>query len=288
MHYGGFVGANIVLGVIAGSTSYTNDVNGPALAAQIRSKVPRGPGFGFGADVEAAPDTVGDWKGKGNASIFYRAPFGVYNASGGYSQNLDQYHYELSAAGSVVLIDSTLLLGRPVLDSFALVKVDGLPGVRVKYSGDYVGTTDAQGRVLVPDLVSYFENELSLEQADISMNYEVTATTSYISPPYKSGGVVEFKAARFHAATGRLFFVENGKRTPAEYAGLEIEFENQKLTTVVGTGGEFYLDTLPPGTYRARVFTKEKEGSCELVIPESAQTVVDIGEIECTVTRSRS
>jgi outer membrane usher protein len=285
MQYVGFVGANIVLGDISGSTSYENDGDSSKVSTQIQSKVPRGTGFSYSGDVEAAPNTDGDWKGKGDATVSYRAPFGIYSVSGGYSQDQDKYHYELNAAGSAVLIDSSLLLGRPVLDSFALVKIDGLPGVRVESSGAVVGSTDSKGRVLVPDLVPYFDNELSLEQKDISMDYEISQTTSFISPPYKGGGVVEFKPVRFRAAAGKLFFVENGKRTPAEYAGLEVEAEKEKITTVVGTGGLFYVDKLQPGRYHARLFNKDKEGSFELVVPQSKQTVVDVGEIDCPVTR---
>ena len=66
------------------------------------------------------------------------------------------------------------------------------------------------------------------------MDYTVDSMKKYISPPFRGGGVVEFNAARFKAVTGTLFFVQGGRKSPAEYAGLEVTVGGRTITAVVG------------------------------------------------------
>jgi outer membrane usher protein len=283
--YEGLVTANLFLRGLVGSLNYSNDNGLSKFSSGVQSIAAQGTGFGYRADVEAAQGGTGIWNASGDASIQYRSPWGVYNASATYDFSQNYFRYNLSTAGSIVAIDSSLLFGRPVYDSFALVRMDGLKGVRVKSNGEYVGVTNRKGKILVPDLVAYVENELSAETADIPLSYDIASAVAYVSPPYRGGAVVEFKTVRFQACVGKLFFVEQGKRIPAEYAGLEVQAGQQAVSTVVGMGGDFYIENIPPGKHRARLFTTDKDCSFELVVPESEETLVDLGEIECPVQR---
>jgi outer membrane usher protein len=146
-----------------------------------------------------------------------------------------------------------------------------------------VGVTDRSGKLVVPGLVSYNENQLAIEPADVPLNYSTPVTERYVSPPYRGGAVVRFEAKKFQAVTGRLFFVEGGVRTPAEYAGLQVTVDGATVESVVGQGGEFYLENLPEGSYAARVLLDKREASFTLVVPRSAQALVDLGDIDCPV-----
>jgi len=115
------------------------------------------------------------------------------------------------------------------------------------------------------------------------MDHTIESTSAFISPPYRGGGVVDFKTVKFKAISGKLFFVEKGQRTPAQYAGLDVMIPAGKVSGIVGLGGAFYLENIPPGTYAARLYTQDKESRFQLVVPESADTVVDLGEIDCNV-----
>lgn len=115
------------------------------------------------------------------------------------------------------------------------------------------------------------------------MDHTIESTQAWISPPSRGGGVVEFKTVKFKALSGRLFFIEKGQRTAADFAGLDVEVQGGTVSSVVGLGGAFYLENIPVGTYPARLYTQDKESRFQLVVPESSDTVVDIGEIDCAV-----
>jgi outer membrane usher protein len=281
----GFVGTRVLLGDALASLTYSSDDGLNGVTAGVEKNVTRGNGFGYRAALEEAQrDTsVGPASFSGDGRLDYHGTYGDVAASVGYDQTQNRTTYELTGAGSLVAIDGTLHLAQPIADSFALVRVDSLKGVRIKYGTQYIGVTDTSGTALITGLASYSENQVGIEQADVPMDHTIEKASAYISPPYRGGGVVDFKAVKFKALSGRLFFLENGQRAPAEYAGLDVTVRGETVSSVVGLGGAFYLENIPAGTYDARLYTEDKEARFQLVVPDSAQTVVDAGEIECPV-----
>lgn len=219
----------------------------------------------------------------GQTHLEYHGPYGVYSAD--YRRDMDQNNYGLGVSGGVAIVKGHLYPSRPIHDGFAVVKVDGLEGVRVELSNRKVGQTGKRGELLVPGLISYCDNRLSIEPEDLPFNYSILKRTKFVSVPYRSGGVVEFDVTKLQVFEGKLFLIENGKEVPAEYARLEIEVEGKTLETVVGKDGEFYLENIPAGRFFARLFKEDKEYNFELVIPESEDMVMDLGDIcvEATV-----
>ena len=281
----GFVGLRLLIGDAVASLTSTSNTGVNAISAGIQRSVSRGNGFGYDANLE---ESIDGQNGNtllfdGNAEVNYHGPFGIYSVATAYNQELRQLSYELNTQGSMVLIDTTFHLAQPITDSFALVRVGGLGGVRVKYSTQDVGLTDAAGTVLVTGLSSYTENEVGIDPADIPMDYSIEVYKRYIAPPYRGGGVVDFNPRKFKALSGKLFFVAGEKRVPAQYAGLDVSVGGVDVSGVTGTGGEFYLENIPTGTYVTRVYTQEMESTFNLVVPESTDTVEDLGEIDCPV-----
>jgi outer membrane usher protein len=285
LQLGGFVGIRLLIGDALASVNYNSEGGLNSVSAGIERNVTRGNGFGYSANIDEAQSAGASGTGMfdGQAALNYHGSYGNLAASVAYNQEQNSAAYELSGAGSIVMINGTLHFAQPITDSFALVRVDGLGGVRIKDGTQYVGVTDASGNALIPGLASYSENELSIEQADIPMDHTIESTSAFISPPYRGGGVVDFKTVKFKAISGKLFFVEKGQRTPAQYAGLDVMIPAGKVSGIVGLGGAFYLENIPPGTYAARLYTQDKESRFQLVVPESADTVVDLGEIDCNV-----
>ena len=144
-----------------------------------------------------------------------------------------------------------------------------------------MGVTNRRGEFLVPGLISYFGNKLSIEPSDLPLEYDVLETTKYVSAPFRSGGLAEFDVAKLRAFEGRFFFLESSERVAAEYAGVEITVDDKTTVSVVGKQGAFYLENLPSGTFPARLFTGAKECHFELTIPPSDEVIVDLGEIVC-------
>jgi outer membrane usher protein len=275
-----FVGLNFLLGKNrSGSLSYSTQDGEAKETAGIQQNPPLGTGFGYRFLAERTETSQGDKELGGNAFLQYRGPNGIYSVN--YRRIAGENSYDLSIAGGVVFINGSLYLTRPVTDSFALVKVDELNNVRVYYSNEEVGVTNKRGELVVPNLISYYDNNVSIEDKDIPVNYEIPELRKYASIPYRGGGIVKFEVKKLQGFIGHLFFIEKGKKIPAEYAGLEIRVDNKVIEAVVGKEGEFYLENLPSGRFPARLFLREKECQFELTIPKSDEMLVEIGEVTC-------
>ena len=155
--------------------------------------------------------------------------------------------------------------------------------MRIYSNNQYIGKTSGRGRLLAPDIISYSSNRLSIEDEDIPVNYHITDLEKYIATPLRAGGVLMFDIVKLQGFTGYLFFTDNGKREPAEYAALEIKIEENLLQTVVGRGGEIYLENIPSGSWPARLYLKDRWCSFDMEFPESDEMFVDMGEMVCEI-----
>ena len=189
----------------------------------------------------------------------------------------------LSLAGSFAWVDGGLYPSRPITDSFALVRVPGIEGVRVKAGYQPIGETNADGELLVPNLVAYNDNAVEVDQRDIPFEYEVRRLKKHVAPWHRGGALVRFPVKRIQAFNGTLFVVSEGQRKSADLAALEIELAERKETVIIGQGGEFYLENVPPGRYKARVFRDDLSCNFTLEIPESDESIIDLGETTCKV-----
>ncbi len=57
--------------------------------------------------------------------------------------------------------------------------------MKVYSSNQLVGVTDKKEEVIVPNLVSYLDNRLSIEDKDIPVNYDISEIVKYVSTPYR-------------------------------------------------------------------------------------------------------
>ena len=280
-HVTGFAGLTLPLGSTVAQARYFN-VDGLSNASmEIGHSISQGTGLGYDFAGQLAQGSASAWDASGNAQLEYHGTRGIYSALGAYDLGQEQFSGSLSAAGSLLWIPGGLFLTRPIRDGFTVVKAPGVSGLRIDASDEPSGTTDASGVMVVPEVSSNVENRISIEQENLPIDYQITRVDAYISPPFRGGGVVRFQAQKLHAFTGRIFIVDAGKRTPAEYAGLEIHIPGQSVSTVIGQDGDFYLENIPPGTYEARVVLKRAVYSLALTIPQSPDTIIDLGELEC-------
>jgi outer membrane usher protein len=278
--YDVFVGLNIILGKNrSGTINYNMQEDMSTLSASIHKSPPIGIGYGYRARVETTEYEKADRETSGNASVQYKGAYGIY--SGEYRRTEDQDSYDLNLSGSLAYIDKAFYPSRPIYDSFALVKVADVEGVRVKYQNQEVGSTNNQGEVIVPGLISYYNNKISIESVDLPLEYNIYEEAKYVSTPYRSGGIVEFDVSKLQTFEGTLFFIDNGKKHTADYAGLQLKVDDKIIETIVGTNGAYYLENIPPGTFPAKLFLDDKECHFNMVIPESDETIVEMGEITC-------
>jgi outer membrane usher protein FimD/PapC len=257
----------------------TGGSGGDREEAEVRRNVPFGEGYGY--SLRAARESR-----DGNGSYVLH-PSGQYNGRRGTVTGEVESRfgtpsgtrYRLGASASVLSVAGETYLSRPVSDSFGVADAGGVAGVTVYQNGQPVGRTGTDGKVLLPSLNSYFENQLSLDDKELPIEYRVGEINRYVSPPFRSGSTVSFDVSRLQAVTGFLDIIRDGKAVPAEYGEARIEGAPEPVPT--GRGGEFYLENLPPGVHGGTIVLEGRKWRFSVVVPESKEFILELGRIAC-------
>jgi outer membrane usher protein len=242
-------------------------------AANSQKPLPVGSGYGYRVDAVQGADRF-----DGTGTLQMQGSAGRYEAT--VTRGPGGEGVRLSASGGLVWIGGRVFATRPVGESFALIQVPGVEGVRGFASNHEVGRTDTRGDLFVPDLLPYYGNRLGIAAADVPQRYDVAATERVAAPPFRGGTVVRFPVALFRAVRGVLV-VEGEKGTAAAYGELEVETGEGRVTSPIGGGGEFELDGLPAGSYMGRATWSEGRCLVHLTVPDEKDAIVDVGKAVC-------
>jgi len=255
-------------------------------ALQFQKAQPVGDGLGYtlAAERTSAPE--------GTATRFlpsfqYNSPWGILRGSALQQSDGSGSHqsYALSAAGGVAFVGDAFIVGRPVTDAFGVVKVDDLEGVRVYANNQEIGRTDANGRVLLPSLASFTDNQISINTANVPLEYSFPESMRVVSPPYRGGAVIDFHAKRLQAVTGTLKIKLGEEVKPAEFYQVSLVVDGKTIGFPTGRGGEYYVEDLKPGRYAARLAANGHTCGFELIVPESGAPITELAPIVCEVKR---
>lgn len=174
-----------------------------------------------------------------------------------------------------------LLATRPVQDGFAVIQVPGLPDVRGFLNNHEIGRTDSRGNLVLPGLLPYYGNRISIADTDLPLDRTVAEVERTIAPSYRGGALVRFEAKVARFFRGRVVVERGGKRVTPAYGEISIRMAAGELTSPLGKDGEFELSDLPPGKHASRV--EYADGACtfEIVAPRSERVITDLGELRC-------
>ena len=248
--------------------------------AVLQKNPPLGPGLAYrlqGSRVDQAGVAT-----QVNTDDFvqYQGTYGTVGAA--VRQINGQTSHDLRLAGSVSLLDSSVHLSRPITDSFALVRVPELKNVDVAFNNQSMGTTNSKGELVVPEMISYLGNSLSIDPNALPVEYQVNRVRQHVAPAFRSGALVQFDVVKLQAFVGKLLLRINGQEKSADYAELTVALPGkQAITGVVGTGGEFYLENLPTGSVPVQIEWRGQSSTCAFTIPASQELQVDVGTITC-------
>ena len=274
---------------------------------EVRKDIPVGEGLGWWGFLER--------EDSGSSEIYafnpggqWNAPYGSYR--GEINLNTESESIRVAASGAIVSLGGEYGLTRPVTDSFGLVSVNNIEGVKIKANGQDIGRTDERGHLFVPSLTSFYNNNVTLEDNDISIEYLMPQVNITVSPPYRSGSCLFFPVQKYQAFTGVLSGSIGGERRPLEFYEGELLSAKGRSKFYTGNGGEFYFDNDPgsmtesdsdvseggcaalasaaesvfsPGRYDGQA-TSEIGDIChfKLNIPETDEQYFDLGEIFCS------
>jgi outer membrane usher protein len=230
---------------------------------------------GIGYQLSAATGAVN----RATASLQGRASFGTLDAS--YTNLGGEQSTLLEAAGSVVVIGGKVYLTRPLRQSFAVLSVPGVANVRGYLNNREIGNTDSEGDLFVPDLAAYRRNLLRINQADLPIEYAFVHDEIAVAPMSRGGVVIEFAVHRVRLARGRIVRGESRHADSVPYGTLSVETPGGTLTSPLGNDGEFELDGLPEGRWRARVEAEELRCEVLLDLPATDAVVHYLGTLSC-------
>ncbi len=273
--YDFFAGLHIFLdNGIAGRLNHSEGGGLQSSKLSVQKNPPTGTGVGYGADLVNS-----DIKDYVNGRLQYQNSSGIYKVD--YSNKDKDMGYGISAAGGIGYIDKSLFFSRPVNDSFAKVKVGDLENVGVNYYGNEAGWTNENGEFIVPNLRSFHDNRIEIDSQDIPINYKIDTIQQYVSPPFRSGAVIEFNVTKVQGVTGFLYVEEDGKEVPVELSTLYIKVNEDIIEGLIGLDGEFYFENVPQGKHTAKVTYKDKDWVFDLIVPDTDDTLVDTGKNFC-------
>lgn len=274
-HNGGFVGLTFAPGQRTTAAVSSRAVDGSTTTtASVEQSLPVGEGFGYRLQgVQAGGQTTGD------GLFSYQGPFGLYEleeAGGGASSSTS-----VRASGSIVAIGGRVFAARAIGESYALIRVPDVEGVRGLANNQVVGRTDAGGDLLLPSLLPYYGNRLGIADADVPLDYQIGATERTVATPVRGGAVVTFPVQRYQGFRGRVVVAVKGREVAPANGELTVDSNGTRIASPIGVNGEFELANVRPGRYPSTVeFT---DGSCRffMVVPKSAAAIVDLGVLKC-------
>ena len=189
------------------------------------------------------------------------------------------------ASGALVFIGGGVHFTRPVENGFALVQVPDVRGVRTYVSNQEVGRTDRHGNLVVPNLLSYYANRVSIDDADVPMDRDVPRDAMLLATPYRGGAIALFPAPRSWRVAGRFVVLRDRTViTPSNWA-LSIATPSGPLTTALGGDGAFYVEGVAPGDHRAELSGDGLACVVTLHVPSSPDPVIRAGVTTCSDVR---
>lgn len=267
-----FIGVHISLDEDhSANIGHTKRDNDRVKQALFQRSLPSGNGGGYSLNIEEN-DTSTTWQAIGQ----YKTSTGRYEAR--YYDNND---YFASAAGGIGFIDNSWFLSRPINDSFAKIKTGSLQDISITYFGNEVVRSNKDGEAIIPVIRSFHNNRLGINEKDIPLDFNVESLSQTINPDYRGGVVVDFGLKRFRAVTGQIFIQSSEGKEALEFSTLKVNLASRTLEGLIGHGGEFYIENLPPGQHEGLVDYMGSHCSVNLNIPDTDELMLDLGDLTC-------
>ncbi len=297
------------------SVNYQKVKDGSAISTQAQSPPPA---MGTGMGLRMSADRTSSKGAKDayslNPIVDYNTRYAVFRGDfrermngGGNTES-----YELSAAGAIAHVGGVTGITRPINDSFALVKAGDLKDIKVYLNNEHIGETDEAGLAFVPYLGSYHDNQVSISDKSVPMEYTLSNVSMLVSPPLRSGSCISFTATKTEAYIGALKTMVAGKASPLEYYEVTVGIWGRDVVFPSGKDGEFYFDNAvapeksvsgkkmecAPTAVQAEKSSSGAKGGArhsgytwydgkrcvfEFTSPESDAPFIELGEIICSI-----
>ncbi|HVR42217.1 MAG TPA: fimbria/pilus outer membrane usher protein, partial [Thermoanaerobaculia bacterium] len=272
-----FAGISLSLG--GGITVNVGAENRPERNA-IRADVQRSHVAAKGVTFRLSSDLTEE-EAAGSGYVEYSGDYGTYGVEYIRSEE-GTSTATLRTAGGIVWIGGRLYASRPVDQSFALVRIPEVPGVRVYANNFQIGRTDGRGDLLLPDLFAYHANRISFEDKDVPMDYRIGDLAEVIAPPFRGGALVEFPVAPVRNVVGTIRMRRGAGALEVPAYGTAI-LAPEGARSPIGVDGEFYFENVSSGEHELEVVWRGDRCTVRFEVPENGGMLREAGALECTL-----
>jgi outer membrane usher protein len=187
-------------------------------------------------------------------------------------------------ASSLAVADGTASIGRPIYDSFAIVRGhESLKGASIMVDPTVFGYTAATGMLgtaVQPSLSSYAERTLTVDAPNAPAGIDLGQGAYRLYPPYRSGYSLRVGSDYSVTALGR--FLDASGEPVALVTGSATEMahpEREPVTVFTNKDGRFGLTGLAPGKWRVEMHDAEKSRFM-INIPKGTEGIVRTGDMK--------
>ena len=222
--------------------------------------------------IAASPNS----QGYSSAAFVLNAPHFIAAVDGGVAQGQD--FVDAGFQGGVAYIGHRFYLAQPFTQSYGLLEF-GYPHVRVYSDGQWIGTTDKNGRVLIPNLMPYRDNAITVDERDLSLDVQAEKDVR-VNPVNGGGAIVRMKSKVEHSA---LISLVDEKGNPI-VAGVTLRNPKGRKGEVwpVADDGQAFIEPIEPGRMEL-LADAEGQPLCKasLVVPQNVKVDQDLGIVTC-------
>ena len=220
---------------------------------ELSQSPPSGPGLGWRLGV--SDDSNQLWRG----GLIQNTNKGSFRAE--VTDTVTSSAFRLSASGSIGWLGGHAFAARTIgAGSFAVVKVGNIEHVPIYRSNQLIAITNASGMALVPGLLPYQANLLTIDPVELPFDIEIRSAREIAVPFARSGLLVNFPVYRSRNALVLLRQFD-GTVVPA---GALVTVSPGENGFIVGKRGEAYLMNLSESNYLS---VQWQGGACELFLP---------------------
>jgi outer membrane usher protein len=273
-------GLNLIVPTANQSTviaSSNRDRKGDVInTVQMGQVAPPGPGWGWSA---RASDRASQ---RAQAGATYNSEYGRVTADA--SLGSDANAVRVGAEGSVGWFEGLPFATRRIdHGAFAVVKVGDLPGVPIMRSNQIVAVTNSSGMALVPGLLPYQTNFLSIDPDQLPLDVNIGSAQRVTVPYARSGVLLDFPIRRARNLLVTLV-QPDGVSVPSG-ARVVVLPSNQEF--VVVKRGEVYLTDVQDAE---TIAVNWPGGACtvSLNLVQATGAEIEIGSLLCGSSGNRS
>ena len=276
---GWFGGAQVIVPLDGRTTTSASSNRGGdgqlVNAVNASQSLPGGPGWGW--SVGASDDPAR----RAQVAAGYNGNHGQVDAQAQWRQA--HTDLRLDAAGAIGWLHGLAFATRRIdHGAFAVVHVGNVANVPVSLSNQVVAVTNEQGLALVPRLLPYQSNQLTIHPDDLPLDVEIRGVQEAVVPYARSGVLIDFPVRQTRAALVTLHDAD-GIPVPA---GARVTVVPGGQEFVVFMRGEAYLTELEDNS---RIEVRWAAGACALSLPlipaAPGAQAPRIGPLTCTASK---